>query len=481
MNKKYSINIKKVRFMRNKKKLRILTGLVCVAVIVIFSILVYSQINQKQGVTSAVPSSKTTELLTTPSSPNDTDLSANNNIEKNQNQADARQEAASNQIQTQEETSAIPSDAQLIYDILKLRRQSSKEAVEKLTVFLDHDSPAVVSEAIDALCYYAVQNGSTEMVFDILKQKAADKFYPQRGDVLVAAAKLKIDDQLLNILPGFLIEKGEQGEEDMFNAVRALSFVESPEVVPYLNQIIDRSTSPKTQRTAYNLLAKVDSTESSEFLESKLGSSEGLQKKNATWALSRSNSPGYNQILENAVINSQLDDESMAVLASSPSAPQVFGNLLTNDTIEKEKKLIYMKSIAENAASATTAIRRDMEDVLAPLLDSQDKDLEIEAIKALGKVGAGSPDMAELLEPKLQSPDAEVREQAFGSYLSSLSAKTYKPLLDLLGDDNENIRRSAMVFAGHFVDSSDKEQLTNALDNEDEYIREQAKKMLEKL
>ena len=369
----------------------------------------------------------------------------------------------------------------MIYNILQLRRQPSEEGVETLTTFLDHDSPAVVSEAIDALCYYAVKNGSTEIVFDILKQKAADKYYPQRGEALVAAAKLKMDDQLLTILPEFLIEKGEQGEEDMFNAVRALSFVESPEALPYLNQIIDRSTSRQTQRTAYNLLAKIDSIESYEFLESKLNSSDALQKKTATWALSRSNTPGYNQILENAVTNNQLDDESLAVLTSSPSAPQIFGNLLISDTIEKEQKIIYMKSIAQNAGNATAAIRHDMKDALAPLLDSQDRDLEIEAIKTLGKVGGGSPDMAELLEPKLQSPDAEVREQAFGSYISSLSPKTYKPLLDLLWDDNEKVRRSAMVFAGHFVDHSDAEQLTKALEHEDEYIREQANKILEKL
>ena len=89
--------------------------------------------------------------------------------------------------------------------------------------------------------------------------------------------------------------------------------------------------------------------------------------------------------------------------------------------------------------------------------------------------------MAELLEPKLKSPDAEVREQAFGSYISSLSSKTYKPLLDLLWDDNEKVRRSAMFFAGHFADNSDAEQLTKALEHEDEYIREQAKKDVGKI
>ena len=104
---------------------------------------------------------------------------------------------------------------------------------------------------------------------------------PKEGEALVAAAKLKMDDQLLTILPKFLIEKGEQGEEDMFNAVRALSFVESSEALPYLNQIIDRSTSLETQRTAYNLtFQSLIQSKVTKFLESKLESSDELQKKN---------------------------------------------------------------------------------------------------------------------------------------------------------------------------------------------------------
>ncbi|NWH04280.1 HEAT repeat domain-containing protein [Desulfobacter latus] len=408
-----------------------------------------------------------------------------NNTEKkqnqNQNQTDVVQKAEPNRIQTQETASTAHSDGDLIYNILQLRRQSSEESIGQLTTFLDHDSPAVVSEAIDALCHLAAQNGSAEIVFDILKQKAADKYYPQRGDALVAAAKLKMDEQLLTILPDFLIEKGEQGEEDMFNAVRALSFVESPELLPYLNQILDRSTSVTTQRTAYGILSKLDPTQSSELLETKLASSETRQQKNAAWALSRSNIPEYNQILENAVTNKQLDDESLALLSSSPSAPEVFGNLLSSDIIEKEQKISYLQSIAQNAGYATAAVRQNMKEALEPLLDSEDRDLEIETIKTLGKVGGGDPDVAKLLEPKLQSSDAEVREEAFGSYISSLTPKTYKPLLDLLWDDNEKVRRSAMFFAGHFVDYSDVEQLTKALNHEDEYIREEAQKMLEKL
>lgn len=467
--------------MNNKKKIHILTGLVCAVVIVIFSITIYSHINKNQTATHVNTSLKTAKPSTpsSSSSSNDTSLATTNDTEKDQTGIDRKD--MSMQAQSTKTASVVPSDGELIQNILQLRLQSSEESIRQLTTLLDHDSPGVVSEAIDALCYLAKQNGSTEIIFDILKQKAADKYYPQRGDALVAAAKLKMDDQLLTILPDFLIEKGEQGEEDMFNAVRALSFVESPELLPYLNQILDRSTSLTTQRTAYAILSKLDPTQSSELLESKLASSETFKQKNAAWALSRSNRPEYNQILENSVTNKQLNDESLAVLSSSPSAPEVFGNLLTSDTIEKEEKIIYLQSIAQNARYATAVVRQNMKDALEPLLDSEDRDLEIETIKTLGKVGSGSPEMAELLEPKLQSPDAEVREQAFGSYISSLTPKTYKPLLDLLWDDNEKVRRSAMVFAGHFVDASDAEQLNKALEHEDEYIKEQAQKMLEKL
>ncbi len=86
--------------MNNKKKIHILTGLVCVAVIVIVSIAIYSHINKKQAITSEDPPLKTAKSLSPSSSSNDTGLATTNNTGKNQ--SDAGQKAASNQIQTQE-------------------------------------------------------------------------------------------------------------------------------------------------------------------------------------------------------------------------------------------------------------------------------------------------------------------------------------------------------------------------------------------
>ena len=120
----------------------------CCSEIVMFSITIYnSHINKKQAVTSQAPPLKTAESLTSPTSSNDLDLPAKNNTEKNQNQRGAVQKPVSNKIQTQETASTAPSDGDLIYDILQLRRQSSEESVKKLTTFLDHDSPAVVGRS----------------------------------------------------------------------------------------------------------------------------------------------------------------------------------------------------------------------------------------------------------------------------------------------------------------------------------------------
>lgn len=464
--------------MNTGKKIHILIGLSCVVLIGIVFISLYrhNQTNQAPPVVVS-PSekilNKSNPAPPLPPPPGKSTLNKNNmpvTAVEQPAKTDSQQVAQETQL-------TAPTVGEQIQRILGLRNQPSEESIKTLTAFLDNDDPAIVSEAIDALGHLGFNSKFEEMVFDILKQRAKDKNFSGRGDALITAAMFKMDEQLLAILPDFLTEKGDMNEANVRIAVRALSFVESQDLLPYLHKIIDQTKMPQTQKIAYGIMAKLNSVESIEFLEDKLASSDEFHQRTSTWALSRTNNPEYNQLLGNALSNGQLGNASIALLATSPSAPEVFANILSDNDIEKDQKISYLNSIALNTVNAPSDVRYQMTDALEPLLNSNDKDLEIEAIRTLGKIG-GSKDTANLLTPKLQSTDEEVRKQAFFSYIAYTTPETYKPLVNLLWDDNQRVRRGAMAIAGNFMDESDVDQLNKALEHDDEFIKEHAQLIL---
>ncbi|WP_320044827.1 HEAT repeat domain-containing protein [uncultured Desulfobacter sp.] len=463
--------------MKAIKKSHILIGLLCAVLAIAVAITAFSLNRKNQPVTNQMVSIDTKKL-----SNQTDDRVADAPILDQQVSVEKIPTEDQVQIAATEETRPDElNDTDRFNDVLRLRNQPSEKTIQLLVNYLYDENIDIVAEAMDALAYVGMNSKFKEMVFDILKQKASDKDYPARGNALIAAARFDMDEQFLSILPGFLIEKGDQGEEDMTLALRALSFVKSPDLFPYLNQIIDQSQNQQNQKMAYGIMARYDSVESNQFLEDMLGSSNDENQKNSTWALSRANKPEQNLILEDALTQQQLKKESVALVAASPSAAEVFGNILNNDAIETDQKLYYLDVIAANTVNAGLKVRDDMKDALEPLLDSDNRELKLEAIRTLGKVGGDIEDTANLLEPELQSSDQEIKEQAFFSYSSYVSRKTYKPLLDLLWDDNEKIRRGAIAMAANYIDSSDTEQLMKALKHDDEFMREQAELILGKL
>jgi HEAT repeat protein len=116
-------------------------------------------------------------------------------------------------------------------------------------------------------------------------------------------------------------------------------------------------------------------------------------------------------------------------------------------------------------------------ETVAPLLDSGDAELEVDAIKILG-MGFGEEDTVEIIEPKLKSADTEVRKAAVYAYGSYTNQDNYKPLLDLIWDSDEGIRRQSLVLAIQYIDQSDYPILEKAKNHEDEFIREKVSSIL---
>lgn len=363
-----------------------------------------------------------------------------------------------------------PNTAVRLQAVLSLRKHPSEEAIHLLSRFLKDKDITVVSEVIDTLGFIGLTSGLTDMVYDILEEKAKDTGFPARGQALLSAAMLGKDDRILSVISEYISEKDDQGK--LF-AVRALSFIANEECIPQLRRLLDECEDPELHRNAYHILAKIDTPEALDLLQKYMGSSDEDTQANSAWALSRENKEEFNQVLEEAVANRNLGKKAISVLAKSPSAPEVFAKVLQRDDVEKEDKISWMKILAENTINAPSEVRQGIVSAVEPLLNSQDPDLERQAIETLGKIGGGE-ETAEILAPKLESESFLVREEALYAYAQYCSPKTYKPLIGLWYDKDEKVRRTAFFLSSTFLNDADRPELEKALNHEDEFIAEHA-------
>jgi HEAT repeat protein len=116
-------------------------------------------------------------------------------------------------------------------------------------------------------------------------------------------------------------------------------------------------------------------------------------------------------------------------------------------------------------------------DAVRPLVDSNDPDLQVQAIKIMG-MGFGSEETTEILNPKLHSSDTRVRKEALNAYLPYIGPENYKTVLEMIWDKDETIRRNALAYAQQFIDDSDHPLLEKALQHEDEAIRKSVSQIL---
>lgn len=478
--------------MNKDRKFYILVGISSAVVILIFSISIYSYIRLDQPKSPEAVTDVEKKLTV-----------SNPETSQEKTVSDQTQFAGKNEAQppkkdppkvNQDDQLDGPTTSERLRKVLSLREQPSEETIKLLTAFLDDVDSAVVLETIDTLGYLALNNDELkEVIFGILKNRALNKHFPEKGEALVMAAMFGMDDEFLSILPDFLNASGNQKEFSLKFVTRALSFVKSDDLVPYLYQIIEDSNDPKTQQNALAILSKFETAENLEFFANQLASNDELQQLNITWALSRTNDPEYNQLLSDAILNGQLDKESLDLLSKSPAAADVYEDLLSNEDLDWEKWLSILSSIKRNTVHAPKPDREKVARVLAPYVIDPEKappEVRSELPPTIGDIGGGDP-AVEALWTVLNDPkktDKE-RQSAFFGFIPNTTSENYQNHLEIISDKDPDMRRAAISIAGYFVQSSDADRLNDILkaekskneSDQDPFIIEQAERLLEKL
>ncbi|MBN1842352.1 MAG: HEAT repeat domain-containing protein [Deltaproteobacteria bacterium] len=395
-------------------------------------------------------------------------------------QLDATQETVqdpdSSWIEATTKALADPNVSARVQAILSLRKHPSSEAINLLLKFLDDNDGVVVSEAIDTLGYIGLNSDLGDLVYEMLEKRARDKAFALRGHALITAAMIG-KDRLLPVVSDFMFEQTDSGKGF---AVRSLSLIGSPACVPHLGILLDQSEDSEIRRNCFNILANINTPEALDLLQEYVVSSNDRDQAASALALSRLNMPELNEMLANKIQNQELEKDAIQALASSPAAPDIFGDLLQREEVENEQKASCLKTLAKYSSSHGPSERRtSLKEAVEPLLYSPDSTVEKEAIRAIAGIGGVGTD--EALIPKLESKDPEVRKETAFSLIGYVTPKNYKALLDVLWDDDQETRRIALMCVEQFVDGSDRETLEKARDHEDELISKHAGMLLDQV
>jgi HEAT repeat protein len=351
---------------------------------------------------------------------------------------------------------------------------SSPEAVDILRKFLKDRDPVVLREVIDTLGYIGLQGDLEDVVFDLLAQEAMDKSFSRRGDCLTMAAIIG-KERLLPTVTDFFRE-GKNNESMKGFAVRALTFIDSPDCIPLLEEVLSiGAEDPMVHEIAFENLARLGTTEALAILKDHVVSSKGMDQVNSALALARLDMEEFNEVLANALVKETMEEETIEVLATSPAAPEIFGEVL-RATSDKERKITWLRKLATYAASGTEEVRGKLTDTVMPLVHSTDPDIQVEAINVVGQTGG--EDAAENLIEELDSDNPLVRQSALRALMPYATQENYKEILPRLSDEDKYIRRTVLIVVERFLNESDRPILEEATKNPDEVVRKQVNTIL---
>jgi HEAT repeat protein len=361
--------------------------------------------------------------------------------------------------------------------VMELREKPSSDSVKQLASFLDDTESSVAQEVLDSLAYMGLNSDLKQMVLDILINKITDDGYAYRGDALLTAASLDDGKQILPVIERYA-SSNDEGVSTY--AIRALSLLDSKDSVPVISGMLGKLQSSDDRRTAFGTLATINTPEATAILEKNLHSQEQTLQQDAVWALALSASGNHVEYLVKAVASDDLAPQSMAVLATSKAGPAVFGSILQREDMSTDKINQVLKIIEDNTVHAPGPVRSETAAIIEPLFDNPNPDIQVAAIRALGKIGAPG-DKSSLLIPKLQSDNIQIQREALSTYAQYSTPNTYKPLLDLFGHEDMKIRRSAFLFASPFLNKSDSSAVEEVLRQNDPYMSEQAQLILDNI
>lgn len=369
-----------------------------------------------------------------------------------------------------------PDIGKRVQAVLSLRNELSSEAVAVLARYLNDKEGVVVKAAINTLGVIGLGTANEvlkKQALDLLLERAKDKAFPSRGHALITCAKLGEDDRTFQLIGEFIAEERDLG---MGYASRALAFMVSPAIFPYVAEILKKTKDPEASRNAYALLAEIGTQEALTLLLHSLSSRKEMDRVNAAWALSLKNEFASNAMVIEAMAGNNLPESTLSVIANSPAGPAIYGAILDLN-IPKEDKLKFLGVLSGSTMNAPGSVRDAMAEMLKSMINGSDPDLRLAAIEALGKSGA-TTDQSGVLSEQFDAPSFLVRGAALEAFIQYCTPSNYKELKKLWYDEDEKTRRTAFFFSENFLNKSDLEDLNKATGHKDSYIADSAKVMV---
>jgi HEAT repeat protein len=364
----------------------------------------------------------------------------------------------------------------LVSSVRKLRNDPSQKTINQLKTFLDSREKVLVLSAINSLAIIGNNSIFKDAVVNILEKKAKDRYFPERGEALITASLLVKDNRIIPVIETFISEE-DRSEGCLRSAASALAALATPECVTPLEQILEKSFSQEIHNRVFNTLSKINTPETLNILSHYLFSNNQEDQVFSAKALSQQNNIEYNDLLYQAISEKKLGQETLSVISRTQSGVEILGDLLTDTDYEKNDKLNALKILKKNIPLSTSDVREEIIKTVEPLLENEDPDLQMHALKIVG-TGFGSETTADIISPKFESPNSTIRETALEAYLPYLNENNYKPVLEMILDKDEAVRRKALSLSFLYIDNSDRPLLEKALTHDDELIRNQVSQVL---
>ena len=357
-------------------------------------------------------------------------------------------------------------------------------SLDTIVPYLDHADYQVVNNTLDLLTFMTKKGYQEEEVFNVLASLASDPAYKMRETAMIKGAMLG-REEMLPIVASFIEEQNAKlNQEDRADAYeiasRALYAMRNQESVPYIKSLLDQIDEPEVRYTNYQTLASLKSPEAINLLLEYAESSQGQDQTDSVLALASTESVEALDFLNQAIEENLLSRETIASLAASPQAPEIFAANLNAPETTDETKFQLLNRLAKFAPNGNKASRSKMAEQMVDFVSKNDNlDLKLKAIHVIDELGTDTT--VEILPPFFDAKEPELRREAVKIFSTYTNASNYKALENSLWDSDQETRRMAISAMGMYMSQQDIELLKKASAHEDKYIQQHASEILQQL